>query len=787
MAEDPFGFIGAVIDNRHRLDQMIGEGGFGVVYRGFHLSFEQPIAVKCLKLPAHFTTEAKALFLEKFREEGKLLAQLSQDASIVRVYDFGIAQSPTAGPVPYLALEWLEGRDLEEHLAERARRGAEPFSEQQALSFVRPAVKAIAFAHRLKIAHRDIKPANLFLARTAGGKVLKVLDFGIAKAMQEGETATQIATKTSSGFSAFSPQYGAPEQFLSKKHGATGPWTDVHALGLVLTELVAGRPALEGDEQGELMLAAIDEQRATPRACGAQVSDAFEQLCAKALARMPRDRFQDAGEMLAALDRVLGEEAAADGPGSGMAGELWPEPSPAASPDPGEAGPDDTASFIHAQGLDIGEGAAPTEPGAPAKDPTEPAAPAKDPTEPAAPVKDPTEPAAPVPMAAPGPGDAARPHGARGLAAGPPAPAPAIPEPTYRPPRSRRGLVLVALGALVAVAVVAAALLRPTAPDCGNGADCHKLGLCTPRGDGCVAASDSDCAQAEVCRELGLCTAQNGACTRSPELDPVAQDPPVHETEPDRVHVPAGRTDDQVWTPAFEARLPVEEASGDYLEAVSHCRHQGLMLCTEAQWTRACTAQPAVGRRPCWTASWDGAEVVQRGGEGCHDRARVRGSERSPERGALCCERAIGLRSPSRDADELEGYHQLQLAYERAINDQDLGALEAMWDPRGLVFDGTHMSLARARQAQQSWWRTHPEQWTMYDVCAVAAERVPCADPAGEPPCQHLVHECITVTALGRQLSVVEQTVQRRQLVTEGPYRVVELAHQAPLRPLGEL
>ncbi|MEI7895378.1 MAG: SUMF1/EgtB/PvdO family nonheme iron enzyme, partial [Myxococcales bacterium] len=167
------------------------------------------------------------------------------------------------------------------------------------------AIDALALAHSLKLAHRDIKPANLFRAQTARGMKLKVLDFGIAKAMQEGETATQLSTRTSSGFSAFSPTYGAPEQFFAKRFGPTGPWTDVHGLGLILVELVTGRPAYDGDEQAEWYEAAMRPERPTPRSRGAQVSDLFESICARALASRPTDRFPDAGALLAALDPIV--------------------------------------------------------------------------------------------------------------------------------------------------------------------------------------------------------------------------------------------------------------------------------------------------------------------------------------------------------------------------------------------------------------------------------------------------------------------------------------------------
>lgn len=309
MATDVFGLVGTTIDNRYRVDEVVGEGGFGVVYRGFHLAFKHPVAVKCLKLPSHFTPDGHALFLEKFREEGSFLSRLSEHGSIVRVFDLNVTKGPRGADVPYLVLEWLEGAELEGILRERRAR-AQVYSEQEALTLMRPVVEAIAVAHAQKIAHRDLKPANLFAIETTTGSVLKVLDFGIAKAMQEGDTATQISTRTSSGFSAFSPNYGAPEQFRPKRFGATGPWTDVHALGLILTELVSGRPALEGEEIADYYEVGTAEPRPTPRQRGAEVSDAFEAMCQKALALEPRNRMQSAYELGATMDALLGRPVA---------------------------------------------------------------------------------------------------------------------------------------------------------------------------------------------------------------------------------------------------------------------------------------------------------------------------------------------------------------------------------------------------------------------------------------------------------------------------------------------
>ncbi|MEI7892400.1 MAG: transporter substrate-binding domain-containing protein [Myxococcales bacterium] len=301
MTRDPFSLVGTAIDGKYRIDEVVGEGGFGVVYRGHHLSFEKTIAIKCLKVPSHFTPEASRLFRERFRAEGKLLFSLSDHASVVHVLDFGLI----GGTIPYLVLEWLEGKDLSTIFADNRLRRLPPYDEMGAVHLLAPVIDALALAHSLKLAHRDIKPANLFRVQSPRGTTLKVLDFGIAKAMQEGETATQLATRTSSGFSAFSPNYGAPEQFYAKRFGPTGPWTDVHALGLILVELVTGRPAYDGDEHAEWYEAAVRPQRPTPRARGANVSDFFEAVCARALASHPAHRFQDASALLAALQPML--------------------------------------------------------------------------------------------------------------------------------------------------------------------------------------------------------------------------------------------------------------------------------------------------------------------------------------------------------------------------------------------------------------------------------------------------------------------------------------------------
>jgi TPR repeat protein len=281
-------------------------------------------------MPGHFTAAAREILIDRFKEEGRVLSKLSEHPNIVRALDFGVAEGK-ADPIPYLVLEWLEGETLEAMIARRRTAGGAA-TPREALRVMVPVVGALAFAHRLGIAHRDIKPANIFLAGTAAGIVPKVLDFGIAKAMQEGETCTQLATRTSSGFHAFSPPHGAPEQFRPKAFGPTGPWTDVHGAGLLLCELLTGRPVFDGDDHGDFFVASTSPERATPRSRGVFVSDALERVCARATATQPRDRFRDATEMQDAL-LACAAESGADAPPPAAANKTMPaEPIPGAAP-----------------------------------------------------------------------------------------------------------------------------------------------------------------------------------------------------------------------------------------------------------------------------------------------------------------------------------------------------------------------------------------------------------------------------------------------------------------------
>ena len=313
---DPFSWVGSTIDDKFRVEEVVGEGGFGVVYRAIHLGLGEEVAVKCLKIPASLPPEERERFHQSFLEEGRLLRKLSRaTSSVVQALDVGAGVSPSGAWTPYLVLEWLRGETLEDWLTRREREGKRGMPIHEAAAILEPAIQALAMAHQDGIAHRDIKPANLFRNEAAGSPAMKVLDFGIAKVIAENATVTRALEQTGTMPSMFTPHYGAPEQF-NRRFGATGPWTDVYALALVLTELSSGKPPLEGDDVTQLYIASADvSMRPTPRSRGVRTSHAVEEVFQKALAIEPRGRYLSATAFGEALREALLAPVEADAPG----------------------------------------------------------------------------------------------------------------------------------------------------------------------------------------------------------------------------------------------------------------------------------------------------------------------------------------------------------------------------------------------------------------------------------------------------------------------------------------
>jgi serine/threonine protein kinase len=306
---DPFHLVGTTVADRYAVEEVVGEGGFSVVYRAMHLVWQRPVAIKAFKGGASLQPLERERMLDGFFREGALLAELSERTTAVcQARDTSTLETREGEWVPYMVLEWLDGETLEEVLAKERQCNFVPRSISDAIALLDSVVAALAHAHGKNIAHRDLKPANLFVLGDARGDdcILKILDFGIAKVLEDARKSR--AGSGANETSMFTPRYGAPEQF-SRVYGPTGPWTDVFALALVLVELISGKPPLRGETIAQLGLSATSKKRRpTPRTLGVVVSDRVERVFATALAIEPLDRYLSAADFWNALQLANGTQ-----------------------------------------------------------------------------------------------------------------------------------------------------------------------------------------------------------------------------------------------------------------------------------------------------------------------------------------------------------------------------------------------------------------------------------------------------------------------------------------------
>ena len=267
----------------------------------------RPVAVKVFTALGEVAEDQRAKLLEDFIQEGALLAELSErSAAICQARDVGMLVTKKGESVPYMVLEWLDGRPLDA-IIEKEQAESTPLRSLETTVRLLDAIgDALALAHSKGIAHRDIKPANIFVLGEHGDGGVKLLDFGIAKVVQDAQKMG--FGKTAGHITSFTPLYGAPEQF-NRAYGSTGPWTDVFAFALVITELVSGKEPLTGENIVQLAYSSADEKRRpTPRAHGVTTTDEVEAIFLKALAVKPAERWQTAGEFWNALRaQVLGD------------------------------------------------------------------------------------------------------------------------------------------------------------------------------------------------------------------------------------------------------------------------------------------------------------------------------------------------------------------------------------------------------------------------------------------------------------------------------------------------
>ncbi len=275
-----------LLGGRYQVGELLGYGGMAEVHRGRDLRLGRDVAIKMLR-----TDLARdATFQERFRREAQNSAALNHPA-IVAVYDTGEEVSSTGEKLPFIVMEFVNGRTLKEVLAAEQR-----IQPRRALEMIADICAALEFSHRHGIIHRDIKPGNVMV--TQNGQV-KVMDFGIARALASGATTM---TQTSAVIG--TAQYLSPEQARGESVDAR---SDVYAAGCVLFELLVGHPPFVGDSPVSVAYQHVREDPRAPSDINREVPPDVDAIVLKALAKNPLNRYQSAQEMRAdALRAVSG-------------------------------------------------------------------------------------------------------------------------------------------------------------------------------------------------------------------------------------------------------------------------------------------------------------------------------------------------------------------------------------------------------------------------------------------------------------------------------------------------
>jgi WD40 repeat protein/predicted Ser/Thr protein kinase len=285
----------------------LGRGGMGVVYKARQLALNRLVALKMIRAdgdPEH---------QRRLRAEAEVVARL-RHPNVVQVYDYALGQSR-----PYLALEFVEGGTLAQKAA------GVPQPPHRAAQMVETLAAAVHHAHRAGLVHRDLKPANVLL--TAEG-VLKIADFGLAKQLHGepgapgGEPgANAPGDQTASGALLGTPVYMAPEQVMGRR-GAIGPATDVYALGVILYELLTGRPPFQGDNVLDVLRQVQEQEPLSPGRLQPGTPRDLETICLKCLEKDPRRRYPSAQALADDLRHFQAGEPIAARP-VGRAERLW--------------------------------------------------------------------------------------------------------------------------------------------------------------------------------------------------------------------------------------------------------------------------------------------------------------------------------------------------------------------------------------------------------------------------------------------------------------------------------
>ncbi|MDP2828115.1 MAG: serine/threonine-protein kinase [Sulfuricellaceae bacterium] len=255
---------------RYEVISEIGQGAMGVVYRAVDPLIEREVAIKTINLEA--AGDGRAEYEQRFYREAKSAGRLSHP-NIVTIYDVGNIDS-----VAYIAMEFLEGLELR-NLIDTDRLQ----SIERVVKIAARTADGLAYAHKHNVVHRDIKPSNIMIMRNG---VVKIMDFGIA-------SMSASSSRTVAGMLMGSPQYMSPEQVES--HEVDGR-SDIFSLGVVLYEMLTGKPPFRGGSMSELLYNIVHLPHMAPSKLKPGLPRAFDLIIARALAKNPAERYQNAAD-----------------------------------------------------------------------------------------------------------------------------------------------------------------------------------------------------------------------------------------------------------------------------------------------------------------------------------------------------------------------------------------------------------------------------------------------------------------------------------------------------------
>ncbi|HLL24249.1 MAG TPA: serine/threonine-protein kinase, partial [Kofleriaceae bacterium] len=289
----PFGslaeIVGSTLSGRYLVTRKVGQGGMGAVYEATHTIIGKRVAVKVL-LEKYAQREA---IVKRLKQEAQLASSIGHE-HIIDITDFGSTEDGRT----FVVMEFLDGESLAECLARETR-----LPEQRILRISQQAAGALGAAHAKGIVHRDIKPENLFLLRRKEQDFVKVVDFGISKSLRATDEQEEPQRLTQTGMVLGTPLYMSPEQ--ARGDDELDHRVDLYALGVIMYEAATGRVPFSGNNYLSVISQVLNESPQPPRELRPELTDEFEAIVLKAMAKDRKDRYASAEEMLVDLGALL--------------------------------------------------------------------------------------------------------------------------------------------------------------------------------------------------------------------------------------------------------------------------------------------------------------------------------------------------------------------------------------------------------------------------------------------------------------------------------------------------